>query len=83
MRADAVILLMVDRAKCQRLLERTKGGLDFETLFVAECNIFGRERIVGGLNQILSIKALHRFDGLFVDRKFPRLSILRYRLYVA
>jgi hypothetical protein len=66
-RADPLLLAVVDGAQVERVLERSPGALDLEQLLVAERQLLGRERVVGRGEQELAVQALLGVHLLLVD----------------
>ena len=58
MGADAVLLAVEDGAQQQRALEVLEAALGFEQVLVAERDVVGAERVVGGGDQVLAVEAL-------------------------
>jgi hypothetical protein len=55
---DPFILSVVERPQIEGDLERTKGTLHLLNLFVTQCHVFGRERIVADREDVLPVQML-------------------------
>lgn len=56
MGGDPVILPVVERPQIEGGLQRAEGPLPLLELFVAQCDVFGRERIVAGGEDIFAVE---------------------------
>ena len=60
--ADALLFAVVDRSQVDDLLEVTPAALGFQELLVAQGDVLGGQRGVGGAEQVLAVQVLLGLD---------------------